>query len=195
MPLEHGVHHGWHSRGYLPHFDMPGLHQFVTFRLIDSLPIEVYKRLHASAKAGSDEFHDELDGLLDKQYGCCILQRPDCAGVVEKALLHFDGIRYNMLSWVVMPNHVHAMFRVEPGHSLSVLLKSWKAFSAAQINKLLGQTGSLWQPDYFDRMIRDEDHFYKTLRYIEENPVKAGLSRLPEEWRFSSAFARRQHLV
>jgi len=170
---------------------MPGLYQFVTFRLFDSLPVEYHRRIHTSAKAGSDEFHEMLDGVLDKQLGSCILRRPDCASIVENALLHFDGERYNMLGWVVMPNHVHTLFRVEPGSSLSAILKSWKAYSAAQINKDRGRSGSLFQPDYFDRMIRDEEHYFKTMRYIEENPVKAGLVALPEDWRFSSAYTRK----
>jgi hypothetical protein len=142
--LADAAHRGWHSRGYLPHFDMPGLYQFVTYRLSDSLPAEYHARLRYAARMGSEEFHDEMDGVLDRQLGKCILRDPRCAACVEDALLHFDGTRYNMLGWVVMPSHVHSMFRVEPGISLSVIIKSWKAFSAVQINKLLGQSGSVW---------------------------------------------------
>jgi putative transposase len=172
---------------------MPGLYQFVTFRQIDSLPAQYYERIHAAAKAGSDEFHEMVDGVLDRHFGSCLLHRPECAAIMENSLLHFDGERYNLLGWVIMPNHVHALFRVEPGYSLSTLMKSWKAYSAAQINKLVGRSGSLFQPDYFDRMIRDEEHYFSTLRYIEENPVKAGLAASPEDWRFSSAYSRMHH--
>ena len=85
-----------------------------------------------------------------------------------------------------MPNHVHVL--VEVGKvPLARLLHSWKAFTALQINRLLGLSGRLWQVEYFDRYIRDVEHFRKALRYIENNPVKAGLVKLATDWQWSSA--------
>ncbi len=98
---------GWYSRGYLPHFDSPEIVQFVTFRLGDSLPKAVAQALAALA--------DNLlqtDQKLDAGLGACWLGRPDIAALVETALLHFDGGRYRLLAWCIMPNHVHVV--VEP---------------------------------------------------------------------------------
>jgi putative DNA methylase len=169
---------------------MPGLYQFLTFRLADSLPPALVPTIHQAAVAGSEEFHSELDDALDSHYGKCWQRDPRIATLVQSALLHFDGERYGMLHWVIMPNHVHAMIRVEPGWSLSSIIHSWKSFTARNANKMLGLSGEFWQPDYFDRVMRDDKHFHDTALYIENNPVKAGLVRLPEEWQFSSAFAR-----
>jgi REP element-mobilizing transposase RayT len=80
-----------------------------------------------------------------------------------------------MISFVVMPNHVHALFVQNPLWPLEKLIRSWKGFTARQINKLIGRTGSFWQRDYFDRLVRDEEHFANCVRYIRRNPSKAKL--------------------
>ena len=88
-----------------------------------------------------------------------------------------------------MPNHVHLL--VEMWQTpLSKLLHSWKTLTSKRANALLGRSGRLWQEDYRDRFMRDEEHFRKTVRYIESNPVKAGLVKSPEAWRFGSAWWR-----
>lgn len=86
-----------------------------------------------------------------------------------------------------MPNHAHVLFKPLPGFTLSSIMKGLKGNTAYQANSLLDRKGQFWHPDYFDRFIRDQDHFEKTVRYIENNPVKAGLVSNAEEWRFSSA--------
>ena len=184
------LHSGWRTKGKLPHFDMPGLYQFITYRLADSLPASAIASMRQAAKAGSEEFTEEMDGHLDSGYGACWLAKPPIARLVHEALLYFDGQRYDLHNWVVMPNHVHAMIRVHPGHPLEKVIHSWKSFTATAANKLLGRTGDFYQHGYFDRMIRDDEHFYNTAKYIEANPVKAGLCRLPEDWQWSSASAR-----
>jgi hypothetical protein len=92
---------GWHSRGYLPHFDSPETVQFVTFRLADSLPRHIAEGLRHQ-----DHALPRLDQELDVGLGACWLRRAEVASLVEEALLHFDGTRYRMLGWCVMPNHV-----------------------------------------------------------------------------------------
>jgi putative transposase len=139
---------GWHSRGYLPHFDSPETVQFITFRLADSLP----------------------------------------ATIVE-ALKHFDGERYRLLAWCIMPNHVHVVIDILD-HSLSAIVRSWKSFSARQANVVLGRSGAFWHADYFDRYMRDEEHLTATMDYVEQNPVKAGLVGEARDWRWSSAAMR-----
>ncbi len=78
-------------------------------------------------------------------------------------------------AWVVMPNHVHVLFSLRKGHRLEDVVKSWKGVSARRINDLLSRNGALWMADYFDRFIRDEEHFWNAARYVRQNPRKAGL--------------------
>ena len=82
-----------------------------------------------------------------------------------------------MISFVVMPNHLHAVFVQNPEFPLEKLIRSWKGFTARQINKLLGRSGNFWQRDYFDRLVRDEKHFANCVRYIRQNPAKARLAK------------------
>jgi putative DNA methylase len=180
------VHKGWYSRGYLPHFDHPSLLQFITFRLADSLPQEVIQKLTQTVKDAASR-RRSIEAYLDAGHGACPLREPDNAHSVEEALLHFDGERYRLLAWVVMPNHVHVLVETLPSHSLSTIVHSWKSYTARAIGKRLGHRGQLWQPDYFDRYIRDEKHFQAVVRYIHNNPVKAGLVDSAEAWKFSSA--------
>ena len=69
-------------------------------------------------------------------------------------------------------------------------MHSLKSYTGLKANRMLGRTGEFWMEDYFDRYIRDGAHYEKTIRYIENNPVKAGLCSRPEEWRCSSAWWR-----
>ena len=116
---------GWHSLGYLPHFDSPETIQFVTFRLADSLPASATESIRLR-----DHILQRLDRELDVGLGACWLKRPDIASLVEKALLHFDGERYRLLAWCLMPNHVHVVIEMIDGHSLSEVVGSWKSFTA-----------------------------------------------------------------
>jgi type I restriction enzyme R subunit len=104
-----------------------------------------------------------------------VLKAPSNAKSVAEALRHFDGERYELASFMVMPNHVHVLFRPLGDHVLADILKSWKGFTAREINKRLGKKGGLWQGEYWDRLIRNERHFSKVAEYIRENPVKARL--------------------
>ncbi|WP_410001713.1 transposase [Singulisphaera sp. GP187] len=90
-----------------------------------------------------------------------------------------------------MPTHVHVLVTRFQGNTLSQVLHSWKSYTGKVANRLLGQTGRFWQEEYFDRRIRDETHFWIAKRYIEENPVKAGLCHRPEDWMFGSAARQR----
>jgi len=145
---------GWHSRGYLPHFDSEGAVQFVTFRLADSLPKEALERIRLAAKP--ETFRDEM---LDKGWGACWLRIPEIARGIEESFYAFDGTRYRLHAWTIMPNHVHVLFTVLPGKTLGSIVSSWKRFTARQSNGHLGRSGAFWQDDYWDRFIRNEAHF------------------------------------
>ena len=91
------------------------------------------------------------------------------------ALRHFDGGRYTVWAFVAMPNHVHVLFSLHAPNRLEDTLHSWKGFTAKEINRRLARMGSLWQEDYWDRLIRNGEHFLRCLRYIRNNPAKAFL--------------------
>ena len=111
--------------------------------------------------------------------------------MVQENLWHRDGVQYRLLAWVVMPNHVHALIEVWQ-NPLPEILKNWKSYTAKVANHILGREGTFWQDDYFDRYIRDEEHYRRAVLYIENNPVKAGLVRLAAHWPWSSPHFRDQ---
>lgn len=128
-----------------------------------------------------------VDAALDKGHGESFLRDRVAGEIVTEALRKFDGERYRLHAWCVMPNHAHVVVQPLGAFELGAIVKSWKAFSAAHINRALERRGALWAPDYFDRFMRDDEHLATTIAYVERNPVKAGLCATPSEWRPSSA--------
>jgi type I restriction enzyme R subunit/putative DNA methylase len=122
---------------------------------------------------------DKVEGLLDAGHGACWLSKPSVADLVADALKIFAGQRYELRSWVVMPNHVHAVVWPMPGQVLSKILHSWKSFTSKPANRLLHRTGEFWQKESFDHWIRDEAECARLVAYVERNPVKSGLCRAP----------------
>ncbi len=186
---------GWYCRGYLPHFDADVITQTATFRLADSVPRDLLNRWQwelrrvTPSDAETALFH-RIERCLDSGLGACHLRDPRIGGVVRDALLFFDGKRYALHAWVIMPNHVHTLFTPFEGERLDRILHSWKSFTARKANRILRRDGPFWQRDYYDRYVRDESHFMSIARYIEDNPVAAGLCERREEWEFSSARQR-----
>lgn len=121
------------------------------------------------------QFTRRIERWLDAGHGACVLRDARCRSIVAEALLHFDGLRYDLAAWVVMPNHVHAIICPAAGWTLSQILHSWKSFTAKKINELLSQRGTLWMDESFDHIIRDKGSLERFVRYIRLNPVKAGL--------------------
>jgi REP element-mobilizing transposase RayT len=165
---------------------------FLTWRLEDSLPQEVYARiLRDTDRLPEAEKrvtrYREIEAFLDNGRGACLLRDPRCARAVQECVLHDHGKRYQLHAWCVMPNHVHVLLTPLSGIALTTIMRTLKAFSALKIRKLTGGSGRVWQPECFDRTIRDEEHFNKTLHYIEWNPVKAGLCSDPTLFGYSSA--------
>jgi REP element-mobilizing transposase RayT len=211
---------GWHERGYLPHFDSLEATQFITFRLADSLPQVKLRQLenklkHLSEASREAKQREQIEKWLDAGMGCNALKHPEMASVMEATLQKYDGGRYRLIAWCIMPNHVHVV--IEPKVPLAKIVQSWKSFTgrwALGKNAELGlgvpggqktKPGSgtieehktqrgrgssdchLWMREYWDRYIRNAEHFHETVHYIHENPVKAGLCREPSEWPWSSA--------
>ncbi len=291
------THRGWYSRGYLPHCDHPGLLQSITYRLADSLPAMALERMDAELgglppQQRVREQRRRIEEWLDAGHGCCVLRWPEAAGCVVESWQHFAGERYDLIAWVVMPNHVHVLVRVYEGVPLGKVVQSWKSYTGKRIRGMMeegragarraqdeegragarraqdevgragarraqgeagragarraqdeegragarraqgeegrvgtrraqdeegragarrsqgeegragarraqdeeGRAGArrsqedgVWMREYWDRYIRDEDHFVAVVRYIHDNPVKAGLVAVAEDWPWSSA--------
>jgi valyl-tRNA synthetase len=122
-----------------------------------------------------ERFSAQVEDWLDAGSGSCLLRDPEVATIVGDALRHFDGQRYDLGAWVVMPNHVHALVTPRQGFALGDILHSWKSFTAHAINRKLGQTGAVWQHESYDHIVRDEAALAKIQEYVDLNPEKAGI--------------------
>ena len=131
------------------------------------------------------ELREKIEQYMDAGHGHCWLKDSRIAAIVQENLLHFDGIRYNLLCWCVMPNHVHVLIEVLDGCSLSQIMHGWRSYTAKEANKILGRTGQFWMEEYFDRYIRNERHLQNVVDYIHNNPVNAGLVDEAEKWKWS----------
>jgi 1-hydroxy-2-methyl-2-(E)-butenyl 4-diphosphate synthase len=187
----------------LPHWRARGATYAVTFRLADSIPISALEEYHRrknilvarlkelSSQAGSRNILEKLleirseitafqetylDETLNISHGECHLRHAEIAGIVETALKHFDGDRYELLAWSVMPNHVHVVVRPAADHELDGIVHSWKSFSAKKANALLGRRGSFWQEEYYDHIVRDGEDFKHQMKYVLDNPRRGNAS-------------------
>jgi REP element-mobilizing transposase RayT len=179
------------TRNRLPHWQQDGATYFITYRLADSIPQELIVQWRRerdewivqnpqpwdvdTEKEYHRLFSAELDRMMDLGHGSCVLRKPEIHGLLADTFSIFEGKRYLLHSWVVMPNHVHLLLTMAEGHLLEKAVTSWKNFTARRINVLIESTGAVWQKDYFDTIIRDWDHFASVARYIRRNPAKAKL--------------------
>jgi REP-associated tyrosine transposase len=103
------------------------------------------------------------------------LARPELSYIVAQSLLHFDGERYDLTDFVVMPNHVHLLVAFRGEDMLLKQCRSWKRFTSRQIQDVLGRRGPFWQVEQFDHLVRSEEEFKQYREYIADNPRKARL--------------------
>jgi 1-hydroxy-2-methyl-2-(E)-butenyl 4-diphosphate synthase len=197
---------------HLPHWRVPGATYAITFRTKDSLPTAVLSeyrrqqqvlidRMEAAQKsAGSRdatnallpiraELHSLTETLIEPALhaaeGPQPLSDPRIAEMVCNAMKFFDGDRYQLLAWSVMPNHVHALITPREGNDLEKIIQSWKTHTAKEANRILGQSGAFWQEEYYDHIVRDGEDLKHQVRYILRNP---SLGRASEEWTGSLFF-------
>jgi putative transposase len=199
---------GFHSRNTLPHRKREGATYFVTFRLAGTLPSEVIAKLKAEREAILQKalfakrplnwreqeelfiwYSKRVDNYLDSGKGECFLKLDEIADLVARALKYFAGDRYELSSWVIMPNHVHVVVKPNGSHSLSKILQSWKSFTAKEANRILNRTGAFWQKESYDHLVRDDHDLARCRSYTTMNPVNARLCSRPEDWRWSSLYA------
>ncbi len=198
------------SERHLPHWDQVGALTFVTFRTADSMPRSVLaqweaeqldwlarNRVHgvgldAAFRKGvlSEPLRRALLKYrkgrwldhLDTCHGRCALRDPECAEIVSKSLHNFDGERYDLERFVVMPNHAHVLVQMRTGFELRRQCTAWLRYTGRRINQRIRSHGAFWQSEPFDHVVRNEKQFAYLQRYIEDNPKKAGLK--PGEYLF-----------
>jgi primosomal protein N' (replication factor Y) len=177
--------------GWLPHWRQADKLYFVTFRLDDSVSQQELKAWMDEKRSWEshhpkpwsekvwveyyERFTERMERLLDAGYGSCALARPEIGELVEAALRHFDGSRYQLGDFVVMPNHVHVLLRPAAGQGLEAILHSWKSYTSHEANRLLKTSGTFWRDEYFDHLVRSEQQCWKFRRYIKNNPAEARL--------------------
>ena len=146
----------WYNRGYLPHRNKSGLMQMITYRLADSLPEETLKRLNAEIKALPSEKQEtkrriQIEDWIDAGHGSCILQKPKIAGLVIENWKYYSDERYDLIAYVVMPNHVHVLIRDYGIVPLAKIVQAWKGYTGKKIKELLGKDGDA------DHLVGNED--------------------------------------
>jgi REP element-mobilizing transposase RayT len=180
-------------QGNLPHWQQENVWYFITFRLADSIPAKVVEQIKQERELWLKKydknnltteqkkeyyklFSERTENLLNAGKGCGVFKNEKIAKIVSEALLHFNNQRYILDEWVIMPNHVHIVFKPFEGYSLPDILHSWKSFTANEINKVTGNKGQLWMHESYDHIVRNEKALQAIRRYIWDNPVKAGIN-------------------
>jgi REP element-mobilizing transposase RayT len=137
-------------------------------------------------------YSSRVDKYLDAGHGVCYLRDPELADLVAGAIRFFEGQRYELRAWLVMPNHAHVVVWPMPGHTLSEILHSWKSYTSHEINKRLPtKFVPFWQGESYEHLIRDDEDLHRCCHYALMNPVNAGLCACSEDWRWSSAYVAR----
>lgn len=185
---------------YLPHWDVEDGIYFVTFRLHDSIPGKQWAELAENyseqvqrlahfedadpgelAEFAFEYYLEHVDPELDRAHGPTYLRRDDVAEMVSDSLAYFDGERYDLEAWVVMPNHVHVVFQRRSDWELAEVVGGWKSYTAHRAREFVEFGDHFWQRGYFDRLIRTKTELRDTIQYVRQNPESAGLERW--EWR------------
>lgn len=177
-------------RGKLPHWEIQDGRYFVTVRLADSLPIRALNELRQTHielcavkieseawRAMQRKYFRTLEKYLDAGSGSCVLRQPEVAKIVAKELHDLAEWDVEVTHFTLMPNHLHGMIVPSSNclQSLGEIMKRLKGRSAHQIRAVIGGAGPIWQREWFDRWMRDAAEEARTIEYIRQNPVTAGL--------------------
>ncbi|HEY6952772.1 MAG TPA: transposase [Bacteroidota bacterium] len=194
-------------RRRFPHIHPANAIFFVTSRIADSLPEHAIEALRAEQldrirqlkNVEDPKDREELIRRLHKRYfgkfdeyvdristGSRWLADPRIAEVVEEALHYRDGKIFDLLCYTIMPNHVHMVLSVQrTGSSLNRILQSLNTWTARQANKILARQGAFWHHESYDHVVRDGADLERIVQYVLLNPVKAGLCKSWQEWKWS----------
>lgn len=170
------------TRGYLPHIIDPTGIYFLTIRLANTIPASVLVEWKQSARLKYYGYQYKVQHYLDQSFGECWLRDVRIASIVDGAIRYFDNQRYELMASTIMPNHVHVLMKLKPDFPMSSIMHSWKSFTALRANRILGRSGEFWEQEYFYRLVKSQRHLEFVLRYILNNPVKAGLCKEIFQW-------------
>ena len=178
------------TRRNLPHLHFPSGAYFVTSCLHNSLPVPFSSLINNLSGNNNDDIILELkiyDNILDSgKFGNQHLSNQEIVEVVKHCIQYADKKEYDLIAYSIMPNHFHLLFDLIKGNKgLSKIMQSIKGISARRSNLILNRTGTFWQDESYDRLVRDQKEFLAVLRYIMYNPVKAGLVENPFDWEHS----------
>jgi type I restriction enzyme R subunit len=207
-------------RRHLPHWDPPGATFFITACLQGSIPAQGLLAIQNLVRSLREQprppgmtpdawrIHNSKrvfalrDEWLDLRPQVRHLEDARLAAEVQSALYHFADERYDLLAYVIMPSHLHWVFRprekwvasLEAAETIRTprerIMHSLQRYTGLQCNALLNRKGKFWQPESYDHVVRNEEELQRIVDYVELNPVKRGWVENREQWRFSSAFDR-----
>ena len=158
------------EKNFLPHLDMIGYYQFITFRTYDSLDDFILKIREQKINNSKKEY--KIDKYLDSSNKGCYLNG-EVLEYLKEYLISKDRVLYDLVAFCIMPNHIHMLFKQKI--ELPKIMKQIKGATANKINKMLNKSGRFWEKNYYDKVIRDEKHFAVVYDYIKSNPIKVGL--------------------
>jgi REP element-mobilizing transposase RayT len=187
-------------RRHLPHYQSPGATLFVTFRLYGSLPTNIIETLQAESQRNErllnalspeerrHRAHDEQMRMFGRWEAALDAAKESprwladerVARMVVESIRWRDGKVYELLAFCIMPNHVHMVFSTD--NPLPVVMQSLKGYTSRQANQILNRKGKFWQDESYDHVVRNEEELERILKYVVNNPVKAGLVYAPEQW-------------
>ncbi len=198
-------------RRNLPHYQPANATLFITFRLAGSLPVEILQRLREEYErvvaevdsslsmpersemeyAAQRRFFGRMDAFLDAaEYGPRWLKEPAIAQLVADSLHYRHRRVYDLDTFCIMPTHAHVVFSPLAGgdgkpHSLSSIMQSLKGYTAHKANTILGREGAFWHHESYDHVVRDTEEHERIVKYVLNNPVKAGLVADWQDWPWS----------
>jgi putative transposase len=153
----------------LPHINIINTYQFVTFRTKDS--VDDFVKKISQQNTSNKIKYQQIDNYLDHSKNGCYLNNQVITALKDFFINKKDT--YELIALSIMPNHIHILFKQTK--DLAKTMQNLKGGSAFLVNKLLNKTGVLWEKGYFDKGIRNQEHFDITYNYIKNNALKAGL--------------------
>ena len=216
-----GVANREYYRRNLPHWHPKGRIFFITFRLAHSIPAHIVEVLETENEQErrkimcqfngdlqqrelynlEKKFFNRFDSVLDHcdDISPKWLALEHIAQIVAEQIKILDGVRYKLLAYCIMSNHVHLLVSTidvqasdasqhagpTSSYPLADTLKLIKGRTARYCNQSLSRSGAFWQHESYDHVVRDASEFQRILWYILNNPVKANLVKNWDDWPFS----------
>jgi len=197
----------------LPHWHPPGATFFLTYRLHGSMPVQLIRELRETTEQELEAVQricqdpallPEEIRKLQKRYFALYdkaldananephwLKIPEVAQEVFDSLLFIGQEEAEIHTFTIMPNHVHVLLtHRESQRPLYKLLQSHKGFTARRCNTVLGRNGTFWEEETYDHVVRQDGEFERIAEYILQNPVKAGLVKEWQDWRWTHVVPR-----